>query len=70
MVNKLREYETIMLKKLKLQKRSSLGICLMIGTIVGVVTDNLGIWISLSICFGVVIDTFIKKITSNFLSKK
>ena len=50
-----------MLKKLKLQKRSSLGICLMIGTIVGAITDNLGIWISLSICFGVVIDTFIKK---------
>ena len=70
MVNKLREYETIMLKKLKLQKRSSLGICLMIGTIVGAVTDNLGIWISLSICFGVVIETFIKKNTSNFLSKK
>lgn len=69
-MNKLREYETIMLRKLKLQKRSWLGICLMIGTIVGVVTDNLGIWISLSICFGVVIETFIKKITSNFLLKK
>ena len=69
-MNKLREYEAIMLKKLKLQNRSSLGIWLMIGTIVGAVTDNLGIWISLSICFGVVIDTFIKKITSNFLSKK
>ena len=39
MVNKLREHETVMLKKLKLQKRSSLGICLMIGTIVGAVTD-------------------------------
>ena len=60
MVNKLREYETVMLKKLKLQKRSSLGICLMIGTIVGAVTDNIGIWISLAICLGVVLETFIK----------
>lgn len=60
MVNKLREYETVMLKKLKLQKGSSLGICLMIGTIVGAVTDNIGIWISLAICLGVVLETFLK----------
>ena len=60
MVNKLREHETVMLKKLKLQKRSSLGICLMIGAIVGAVTDNIGIWISLAICLGVVLETFLK----------
>lgn len=60
MVNKLREYETFMLKKLKLQKGSSLGICLMIGTIVGAVTDNIGIWISLAISLGVVLETFLK----------
>ena len=59
-MNKLREYETVMLKKLKLQKGSSLGICLMIGTIVGAVTDNIGIWISLAICLGVVLETFLK----------
>jgi len=59
-VNKLREHETFMLKKLKLQKGSSLGICLMIGAIVGAVTDNIGIWISLAICLGVVLETFIK----------
>ena len=59
-MNKLREYETVMLKKLKLQKRSSLGICLMIGTIVGAETDNIGICISLAISLGVVLETFLK----------
>ena len=60
MANKLREYETSMIKKLKLQKGSCIGICLMIGTFVGVVNDNIGIWMSLSTCLGVVLETFIK----------
>ena len=57
MVNKLREYETIMLKKLKLQKESWLGICLMIGTIVGAVTDNIGIWIPVGIAIVAALET-------------
>jgi hypothetical protein len=57
MVNKLREYETIMLKKLKLQKESWLGICLMIGTIVGAVTDNIGIWIPVGIAIIAALET-------------
>ena len=49
-----------MIKKLKLQKGFCIGICLMIGTFVGVVNDNIGIWMSLSTWLGVVLETFIK----------
>jgi hypothetical protein len=58
--NKLREYKTSMIKKLKLRKGSCIGICLMIDTFVGVVNDNIGIWMSLSICLGLILETFIK----------
>jgi len=46
-----------MLKKLKLQKESWLGICLMIGTIVGAVTDNIGIWIPVGIAIIAALET-------------
>ena len=44
------------LKKIKLQKGFWLGIFLMIGTITGAVTGNIGMYLPLGICFGVVIE--------------
>ena len=46
-----------MLKKLKQQKGFWIGICLMIGTIVGAVTDNIGIWLPVGIAIGVALET-------------
>ena len=51
----------IILKKIKLQKGLWLGIFLMIGTITGAVTENIGICLPLGICFGVVIELFLNK---------
>tara|TARA_B100000809_G_scaffold66768_1_gene63612 strand:- start:127 stop:300 length:174 start_codon:yes stop_codon:yes gene_type:complete len=34
-------------------KEKSIGIGVMTGTIVGVLTDNIGLWLSLGIAFGV-----------------
>jgi hypothetical protein len=48
--------EMIILKKIKLQKGLWLGIFLMIGTIIGAVTGNIGMYLPLGICFGVVIE--------------
>ncbi|MBT5393334.1 MAG: hypothetical protein HOL18_05045 [Flavobacteriaceae bacterium] len=44
------------MKKIKLQKGIWLGIFLMIGTITGAVTENIGLCLSIGICFGVVIE--------------
>ena len=51
----------IILKKIKLQKGLWLGIFLMIGTITGAVTENIGVCLLLGICFGVVIELFQNK---------
>ena len=53
--------EMIILKKIKLQKGLWLGIFLMIGTITGAVTENIGVYLPLGICFGVVIELFQNK---------
>ena len=50
-----------MLKKLKQQKGIWIGIFVMIGTIVGAVTDNIGIWLPVGIAIGVVLETYQKK---------
>ena len=46
-----------MLKNLKQQKGFWIGICLMIGTIVGALTDNIGIWLPVGIAIGVALET-------------
>ncbi len=53
-----------MLKKLKQQKGFWIGICLMIGTIVGAVTDNIGIWLPVGIAIGVALETTQNKQTN------
>ena len=55
-MRKISKKEMIILKKIKLQKGFWLGIFLMIGTIIGAVTGNIGMYLPLGICFGVVIE--------------
>ena len=45
-----------MKNKLKNQKGFYIGIGLMGGVLVGIFTDNIGLWISLGLVFGVVLD--------------
>mgnify|MGYP003957644957 CR=1 FL=1 len=60
-MRKISKKEMIILKKIKLQKGLWLGIFLMIGTITGAVTENIGLCLSIGICFGVVIELFQNK---------
>tara|TARA_B110000091_G_scaffold1160_1_gene1109 strand:- start:311 stop:496 length:186 start_codon:yes stop_codon:yes gene_type:complete len=60
-MRKISEKEMVILKKIKLQKGFWLGIFLMIGTITGAVTENIGACLTLGICFGVVIELFLNK---------
>ena len=60
-MRKISKKEMIILKKIKLQKGLWLGIFLMIGTITGAVTENIGVYLPLGICFGVVIELFQNK---------
>ena len=60
-MRKISEKEMVILKKIKLQKGLWLGIFLMIGTITGAVTENIGACLTLGICFGVVIELFQNK---------
>ncbi|MDA7717158.1 hypothetical protein N8808_00460 [Flavobacteriaceae bacterium] len=55
-MKKISKKEISNLKKTKLQKGFWLGIFLMIGTITGAVTGNIGMYLPLGICFGVVIE--------------
>ena len=50
-----KEFEQ-MKNKLKNQKGFYIGIGLMGGVLVGIFTDNIGLWISLGLVFGVVLD--------------
>ena len=45
-----------MKNKLNNQKGFYIGIGLMGGVLVGILTDNIGLWISLGLVFGVVLD--------------
>ena len=45
-----------MKNKLKNQEGFYIGIGLMGGVLVGIFTDNIGLWISLGLVFGVVLD--------------
>lgn len=51
----------VILKKIKILKGFWLGIFLVIGTITGAVTENIGVCLPLGICFGVVIELFQNK---------
>ena len=55
-MKKIRKKEISILNNIKLQKGIWLGIFLMIGTITGAVTENIGLCLSIGICFGVVIE--------------
>ena len=55
-MRKISKKEMIILKKIKLQKGFWLGVFLMIGTIIGAVTGNIGMYLPVGICFGVVIE--------------
>ena len=55
-MRKISKKEISNFKKIKLQKGFWLGIFLMIGTITGAVTGNIGMYLPLGICFGVVIE--------------
>ena len=50
-----------MLKKMKQQKGFWIGISIMVGTIVGALTDNIGIWLPVGIAIGVALETTQKK---------
>ena len=54
-----------MFNKLKLQKEFWIGMGIMIGTIVGALTENIGIFLPLGICTGVVLESFV---LNNFIS--
>ena len=60
-MRKISKKEMVIFKKIKLQKGLWLGIFLMIGTITGAVTENIGVYLPLGICFGVVIELFQNK---------
>ena len=60
-MRKISKKEIVILKKIKLQKGLWLGIFLMIGTITGAVTENIGACLLLGICFGVVIELILNK---------
>ena len=55
-MRKISKKEISNFKKIKLQKGFWLGVFLMIGTIIGAVTENIGMYLPLGICFGVVIE--------------
>ena len=55
-MKKIKKKEISILNNIKLQKGFWLGIFLMIGTITGAVTENIGLCLSIGICFGVVIE--------------
>ena len=55
-MKKIKKKEISILNNIKLQKGFWLGIFLMIGTITGAVTENIGVCLLLGICFGVVIE--------------
>ena len=50
-----------MLKKLKQQKGFWIGIGIMIGSIIGAITDNIGIWLPVGLAIGVGLETTQKK---------
>ena len=54
-----------MFNKLKLQKEFWIGMGIMIGTIVGALTENIGIFLPIGICIGVVLESFV---LNNFIS--
>tara|TARA_B110000003_G_scaffold202676_1_gene201372 strand:+ start:596 stop:781 length:186 start_codon:yes stop_codon:yes gene_type:complete len=54
-----------MFNKLKLQKEFWIGMGIMIGTIVGALTENIGIFLLFGICIGVVLESFV---LNNFIS--
>ena len=54
-----------MFNKLKLQKEFWIGMGIMIGTIVGALTKNIGIFLPLVICIGAVLESFV---LNNFIS--
>ena len=60
-MKKITKKEMVVLNKIKLQKGLWLGIFLMIGIIIGAVTENIGICLPLGICFGVVIELILNK---------
>ncbi|MDG2343075.1 MAG: hypothetical protein P8L23_00675 [Flavobacteriales bacterium] len=60
-MKKISKQEASILKKMKIQKGFWIGICLMISTIVGAVTDNIGIWLSVGIAVGVALESNQKK---------
>ena len=60
-MKKIKKKEISILNNIKLQKGFWLGIFLMIGTITGAVTENIGVCLLLGICFGVVIELFQNK---------
>jgi hypothetical protein len=55
-MRKISKKEISNFKKIKLQKGFWLGVFLIIGTIIGAVTGNIGMYLPLGICFGVVIE--------------
>ena len=55
-MRKISKKEISNFKKIKLQKGFWLGVFLMIGTIIGAVTGNIGMYLPVGICFGVVIE--------------
>jgi hypothetical protein len=55
-MRKISKKEISNFKKIKLQKGFWLAVFLMIGTIIGAVTGNIGMYLPLGICFGVVIE--------------
>ena len=50
-----------MLNKMKKQKGFWIGISIMIGSIVGALTNNIGIWLPVGIAIGVALETTQKK---------
>ncbi|MFL3001393.1 MAG: hypothetical protein ACJZ0Y_04395 [Cytophagales bacterium] len=50
-----------MLKKLKQQKGFWIGIGVMVGSVVGALTKNIGIWLPVGIAIGVALETTQKK---------
>ena len=49
------------MEKSKISKGAGIG--LLVGVIIGSVTDNIGLWISLGLCFGAGIGTVLDKKT-------
>jgi hypothetical protein len=46
---------------MKLKKGNAIGLGLIFGTVLGVITDNLGLWLSLGIIFGAAYESKLSK---------